>query len=738
MNSLKRVLQAAVAAPGNRERFEAAGLIADTGDRVHLVDDWQAAFLRLHPIAKETIRQDPSQFLASADDIVYRGNTSGTRGQHFVYFADSEWNRARLKARQTSLSWWGIDDQTPILNLGSRLLPVRPVDMTLVGVLTSEFIDQLLHQLATTPAVIRGYPSRLCAIATALIERQRPVVLGVICTGECLYDFQKVLLEQVFVAPVINEYGCQESGISGLTCPEAGRLHLDSDRCLYEIIQGQLVTTDLFNVVMPMIRYQCGDVLQLHPDPCPCGRSEPTAIVQGRVEDVILTQQGQAHLGEVQMPAFSGVLHYQVIRGQAKTTLRVWPHPGQSPLDLHPLMQWVQDQFGVVDLQVAIDRTCVIPSPPIQTCDDQAWIDRVTLGSWSTVLSQPQLPEGEGQTAAKLLHDLMNPAVIRYHGLPASSWALLQAVNLSAIANSRMNEIVARIVLFACSFLWNDPSVKQIYHQAVQRLKPALKAQPGHVANLDRLIPTLFLDTAIALAIWTDWLQEMDSHSSDELITWQVDTFVLQHTLQAFEAAVQRAWQTPSHVFRSLRPFLSVLIGDLSFFAPQLAPWLLGYWFELLHQQPLPPSPWLKPPDPEGFEQVWLTWRRQLMQTPQQASLCELQAVVRSPEAQERVMLEQGYRVLIQGQLFKPEPWISILHHIGEPPHSPTSMIDIVPWQPILKALVKPLFEQGQPDWAYDCLRATMVLSSRISAFERLASQWNDKQYVLYQFLTPE
>ena len=60
-------------------------------------------------------------------------------------------------------------------------------------------------------------------------------------TGEVLFEFQEELLKSVFQAPVINEYGCQETGISGLSCPEGGRLHLDIDRCLYEIIDGELV-----------------------------------------------------------------------------------------------------------------------------------------------------------------------------------------------------------------------------------------------------------------------------------------------------------------------------------------------------------------------------------------------------------------------------------------------------------------------------------------------------------------
>ena len=255
---LKEVLEAAAIAPGNRQRFLAAGLILDTtsNTKTRLSADWQNAFLRLRPIDKHTIRSNPGLFLANVDDVVYRGTTSGSRGKFFVYFAGNQWNQMRFVARRRSLAWWGIDDNTPIINVASRMQPVRSVDMAIAG--TPDQVIQFLLTLSQRPFVIRGYPSRLCEIAS--LQQELPPALAVICTGECLFDYQRTLLEKVWQAPVINEYGCQETGISGLTCPEVGRLHLDCDRCLYEIIDGQLVTTDLYNQVMPLVRYKCGDV----------------------------------------------------------------------------------------------------------------------------------------------------------------------------------------------------------------------------------------------------------------------------------------------------------------------------------------------------------------------------------------------------------------------------------------------------------------------------------------------
>lgn len=82
---LKRVLEAAAKAPGNQERFIAAGIDIQASN-------WYDAFLQLSPIDKQIVRQNPGLFLADTQDVVYRGSTSASRGQSFVYFAGKEWN----------------------------------------------------------------------------------------------------------------------------------------------------------------------------------------------------------------------------------------------------------------------------------------------------------------------------------------------------------------------------------------------------------------------------------------------------------------------------------------------------------------------------------------------------------------------------------------------------------------------------------------------------------------------
>ncbi|MBF2067704.1 MAG: phenylacetate--CoA ligase family protein [Calothrix sp. C42_A2020_038] len=736
--NLKKVLEVAATAPGNYARFELAGLIdtSSCNPNKKLVSNWQTAFMQLTPIDKQTVRISPGLFLANVADIVYRGMSSGSRGKHYIYFAGSKWNQARIAARKHSFSWWGINDSTPVINVASRLLPVRPVDMAIAGVVDDNFIKLLLNSLQQ-PSVIRGYPSRICEVAARLWGQKIPPVLGVICTGENLFDYQRELLEMVFGAIVIEEYGCQETGISGMACPEAGRLHLDTNRCFYEVVDGELVTTDLFNYVMPLVRYKCGDILQLHNEPCLCGRPGLTAKVLGRIEDQIRTLEGIKYPGEIRMPSFDSILNYQVVRQDHKMNIWLQPHPN-SELSLKGLSNWIDNTFGEVEVQLLLDETAYnYKSQSKQEIEvnkysneDTRWIRIITTGKWADWLNQGWLPKGHLYKTAQLLQQLINPAVIVNSGLPATTKALLKRV-LESQLEPQAEIITARVLLFACTFLTDASEIKSIYNQAVQRLLAVIK--PTHnqdAALIDLLVPSLYLDTEFACNIWTKY--------SDYARFSKLDVFNVHNLLSALEAAAQFMRKSElTSITNHLRPIVSILIGDLNFFAPRFGIWLLAHWCELIHGQAVAPIETIQPPLFDKFITNWLMWRQQMIKAEKDididVALSKLQSVAKSPQEKVRVYIERGYGTLVTGKKLEPSKWLQIIKQSAgildnKPPNHD---IDPVPWVPILQSLAQRLFEINELELAYQCLVASAAPNSRTSAFERLAFQVNDKQSVI-------
>ena len=93
-------------------------------------------------------------------------------------------------------------------------------------------------------------------------------------------------------------YASTESLVLGASCAH-GRLHLFSDWHVFEVVDpdlrpvppgsaGTLLVTNLYNRVMPLVRYRLGDEVVVADRPCPCG-SALMAIerIAGRSEDMI-------------------------------------------------------------------------------------------------------------------------------------------------------------------------------------------------------------------------------------------------------------------------------------------------------------------------------------------------------------------------------------------------------------------------------------------------------------------
>ena len=295
--ALRKLLKIACNIPAYKEKFQN---IALNKSFLNNADDEQlwATFQKIPLVNKQELRNNTHQFLAQVDDIVYRGVTSGTTAEALIYFRDSIWNQKRREGIKKFLSWWKIDDKLPILNLNSRLFPLRENDSSLIGIVDNFFI-KCLEISTEKPVVFRGFPSRLCEVALlASHQINLSNIKGIICTGEPLFPHQKQLLENTFLAPVINEYGSQECGIYGFSCPLCGEIHIDEERCLIEVQKQVLIVTDLYSNVMPLIRYCNSDLVDInHNSNCP--NSKTTFKILGRIEHNLSSYQDYPIIPEV-------------------------------------------------------------------------------------------------------------------------------------------------------------------------------------------------------------------------------------------------------------------------------------------------------------------------------------------------------------------------------------------------------------------------------------------------------
>ena len=742
---LKHVLVAAGRSVGNRQRFLAAGLIGASGE---LVDDWQAAFERLSVLRKAEVRSRPGAFLANAADVVYRGRTSGTTAEALTYFAGEQWNQKRIEARSRSQGWWQLGD-TPIVNVASRLGPVRLQDSSLVGAVDYAFLERLLQILREGPVVLRGYPSRLCEVAIALYRNQLifPLnsVVAVVCTGERLFEVQRSLIGRMLTGqmsgasvadvPVVNEYGCQESGISGMSCPEEGRIHLDEDRCLYEIIDGECVTTDLWNVTMPMVRYVSGDVIEPYADPCPCGRSGLNAKILGRQSSL-------------EMPSFPGVLNYQIRIENTRRQIRVQPETTASDETLAPLKSWFEQSFGAGDTEVLVESPFSAASATNLTglngMSSDAWLAQVTTKKWTEWIAQP-LPTGAAQTVAALLQEMVVPQQVKGRGVSSETLILIHRLSQSAPSdNEQLEAMTIRVLLWSLSLKTEcescettEPDYCEILDRFCRWRDRTTNLSAFSAIGFDLLAPLLTLDQKSVVDRWISLRQLIDECWPQGI---KADRFTVHHYLTAVEIAGQNA-QRRGQSWTSappslLRPLSSVLLGDFYRTGAALSLAQVALWIETVHDCP---NVLLEEPLEDTFEQEWMRFRRSLLSQhkanalQQLDTLFELAAGSVSQQMSKRRLsqcwLEKSYATLVFQLPFSSDEWLTILReNVGVLSPSGKAVSNPVAWSPILKAIAPKLIEENKPELAYACLFAAAPPNRKSSGFDRRSLSVNSKQ----------
>ena len=139
-----------------------------------------------------------------------------------------------------------------------------------------------------------------------------------------LTDSNKKYLERVFGCRVFDNYGCSEIGPIANSC-ERGNKHIFEDSVIVESIEdkdmklggkGRIIVTNLENEVMPLIRYDVGDIISVSDKACPCGRNTMTLEVFGREDEFI--RVGGKDIGVVDIDkvlgGILGIDFYQIVQ----------------------------------------------------------------------------------------------------------------------------------------------------------------------------------------------------------------------------------------------------------------------------------------------------------------------------------------------------------------------------------------------------------------------------------------
>ncbi|WP_333824055.1 phenylacetate--CoA ligase family protein [Pinisolibacter sp.] len=293
-------------------------------------DDWLT--IRTLPLerAREHLR-DIGKIGVPIDDVAVF-QTSGTSGEPAVIVLPSSfveyaygiqmarfdrhrWKLVRdirkLGARVTITGGNGHFAGSGFNKLMRRLNPRLASSFGVTFVEADQPIDRLVERLNAIrkAAWIVTYPSMLAILVKEKEVGRLRIEPALFSTGgETLTDHLRARARRAFPSlryGIQDPYGCTECLALSFEC-SCGRKHLNEDWVVLEAVDEAMrpvpdgtqsdtvLLTVLANDVQPFIRYDLGDRVRFHTDPCPCGSPFRSFRVEGR--EATLVRVGEVTL----------------------------------------------------------------------------------------------------------------------------------------------------------------------------------------------------------------------------------------------------------------------------------------------------------------------------------------------------------------------------------------------------------------------------------------------------------
>ena len=223
---------------------------------------------------------------------IRKHSTGGSTGVPLQYITDTQgWSMAWASTFR-AWDWYGFYVGEKIFTLGGhslvsqkkvlrrkdifeRLL-MRNYKYTSSEMKSEDFFRLYQNYMRLKPAAIRGYASSLFVFSKFIEENNLKIypVRLILTTGESLMPMYRAKVQEIFRAPIYDNYGAGDGGISSHECYMHEGLHITEERSIIEIVDsnglplnngevGHVVSTDLHNYAFPFLRYLVGDMASI-------------------------------------------------------------------------------------------------------------------------------------------------------------------------------------------------------------------------------------------------------------------------------------------------------------------------------------------------------------------------------------------------------------------------------------------------------------------------------------------
>ncbi len=269
--------------------------------------------------------------------------TSGTSGRPLLWLDTAEswnwmlgnWDRVYQAAGVTTqdhiffafsfgpfLGFWTAFDAAT--RMGALAIPGG-------GMRTSVRLRTILETRATVLCCTPTYAIRL---AEAAVEEKLALksssVRRIIVAGEPGGSIAstRAHIEKLWPgAKVIDHHGMTETGPVSYGCPaRPGVLHVIESSYIAEVIDGELILTNLGRIGSPLIRYRTGDLVKAVRGTCACGTNDVALEggIRGRTDDMVVVRGVNIYPTAIE----------EVLRAEGVTEYRVEVHTERALTEL--------------------------------------------------------------------------------------------------------------------------------------------------------------------------------------------------------------------------------------------------------------------------------------------------------------------------------------------------------------------------------------------------------------------
>lgn len=269
-------------------------------------------------LTKDTVRDEPSQFVADAPEPGTWRTTGGSTGTPTRVYWPFAAHENSLHARYRSQDQWGIDLFDRHAMVWGHAHSFAPGVKGIWGRFRTRLEDRLRKRLRLSAyrlspsdvdrylqRILRGRIRWIYGYSSAIyILAERALQLGmefphlelIMVSGEPAYPWIVAQSERAFQAPTIAEYGSMECGNLAHEGKDR-RLRVREDRVLMETVENEqgkfdILVTCLDNRSFPLIRFAIGD-LATEALERPSHGFAVLPGVSGRTNDMVVAQSGR-------------------------------------------------------------------------------------------------------------------------------------------------------------------------------------------------------------------------------------------------------------------------------------------------------------------------------------------------------------------------------------------------------------------------------------------------------------